>query len=254
MFKIGCTEAGDPAFDYTFEDRLCEANIIITKNVCNIIPILLRNKEKCILHATITGFGGTNWEPNVPSYIEAFQNVQLLIDSGFPKEQIVLRLDPFIPTQVGFDRARMVIKHNYFTTQIKRLRFSYLDLYPHVIERFWKENSLASIEVAANNLNKVQFFKREFEQHLDTHKFCNFDSIEACAENIKYKAPCISKKDLEILNMTEKLQGSSNQRSACGCPANKVELLFNKTKCFHGCLYCYWKDSNDVDLLNMFLK
>ena len=47
----------------------------------------------------------------------------------------------------------------------------------------------------------------------------------------------------EILGLDENLcTGSSNQRKLCLCPCCKTELLNNRTRCEHKCLYCYWKD------------
>ena len=137
MLRWGITEGFDPCFDLSFEKRLCEANIIITKNVSKIHDILIRNKEKCILHATITGYGGTrNIEPNVPSETESYTYINNLIDDGFPKNQIVLRVDPIFPNEKGIEIAKSVITKSIEMVGIKRLRFSYLDMYPHVRKRF----------------------------------------------------------------------------------------------------------------------
>ena len=53
---IGITETSDPCFHLDIFDNLYNANIIITKNLTNkMIEKLIENKDKCILHMTITG-------------------------------------------------------------------------------------------------------------------------------------------------------------------------------------------------------
>lgn len=55
---------------------------------------------------------------------------------------------------------------------------------------------------------------------------------------------CISDYDLNLLGFSEDAEsnGAGYQRKGCMCYAGKTELLKHKTRCPHGCLYCYWKD------------
>ena len=62
--RIGITERGDGGLDYvTWERNLpsVDGAIIITKNLTHqgFRDAMLRNKDKLILHATITGYGQT---------------------------------------------------------------------------------------------------------------------------------------------------------------------------------------------------
>ena len=72
--------------------------------------------------------------------------------------------------------------------------------------------------------------------------FKDIYSFESCAEECSYQVGCISELDVKILNKNIKLIGNKNQRKNCLCPANKLELLNQKKRCSHNCLYCYWKD------------
>ena len=55
---IGITETSDPCFHLDLFDKLYEANIIITKNLSTkLIEKLIENKDRCILHMTVTGMG-----------------------------------------------------------------------------------------------------------------------------------------------------------------------------------------------------
>ena len=212
--QVGITESGEIAFHLEAFNNLRRANIIITKRLTNqLIEKLIEHKDKCILHLTVTGMGGTKVEPFVPTYKETFNKFGELIEKGFPIEQVVLRVDPIIPTPKGVKTALEVIKLFINNYNIPRIRWSSLDMYEHVKERF-KENKIP----------------------LDI-------TLEACGES-GYKTPCVSQKDLDILRIKDiELIGSAEQRKHCSCPSNKVEILGIKPeRCNNKCLYCYWKD------------
>lgn len=241
MIKFGITEAGDAGLDFSWADKLLDGNIIISKHVTayneNFIEKLLQNKEKIILHATCTGYGGTKMEPNVPEPKKVYEGVTALINRGFPVEQIVLRTDPIIPTEIGIDHVRQVW-YLFKDTGIKRVRYSIIDMYKHTRERILAEYGRlpfcgfkASKEMIDHLLNAMTFYKGDF-----------YD-FEACAEDLPDKVGCISKKDHEILGLdTSDIQIGGFQRKGCLCCAGKTELLSNKKRCPSRCLYCYWKD------------
>lgn len=129
---VGITESSDPAFHLEIFDRLYDANIIVTKNMTDkLIEKLIENYDKCIVHCTITGMGGTKIEPFVPTVEQSVKKVKKLIDGGFPVNQIVLRIDPIIPTEKGVDTALNVIS-SFAGLGIERIRMSFLDMYKHL--------------------------------------------------------------------------------------------------------------------------
>ena len=72
MVQVGITERGDAALNTSWKKWVENGQpaILITKNVKKLIE---ENKQlllngNVIIHATITGLGGTQWEPNVPYY------------------------------------------------------------------------------------------------------------------------------------------------------------------------------------------
>ena len=134
MEKIGITERGDAGIDFSWEKKLDKTafSIIITKKINDVlIDKLLAHKDKIILHMTCTGMGGTLIEPNVSSPEFTLCKIKELIKRGFPKEQIVLRVDPIIPTAEGIMTARKVLEI-FGDVGIKRCRISFLDMYSHV--------------------------------------------------------------------------------------------------------------------------
>ena len=130
--KIGITENTDPCFHLDIFDHLYTWNIIVTKRLTDkFIEKLVDNKDKCILHLTVTGFGGTKVEPFVPTVETVSEKFKQLLDKGFPVEQTVLRIDPIIPTDKGLEKVQHVIE-TFKNYNIKRVRFSVLDMYEHV--------------------------------------------------------------------------------------------------------------------------
>ena len=242
--KIGITERGDGGLDFSWVDKIkdLKACIVISKNINDkLIKHLLENKSKIILHATITGYGGSILEPNVPYAEWNFSQLNKLIAQGFPKEQIVLRLDPVIPTPKGLQVAQRVLDINASTIKINRIRTSMIDMYSHVWERFKK----AGLYHPYNG----NFYPSEKQKHLYCNllkKYSNINTFEICNENINIgeRIGCVSKKDIDILRTDIQIEGCANQRKGCLCPGNKMELLDNKKQCKHGCLYCYWKTIN----------
>lgn len=239
--KIGITEAGDAALDYSWLNKIdgCNGVILITKNLTDkLISEILAHKDKIILHATCTGMGGTVIEPNVPVYTQQLAQVSKLIATGFPEERITVRIDPIVPTEKGLQTAQKVID----ASPIKRFRISVLDAYPHVRARF--EQHGVPLPYGNN-------FQASFEQMMNMRKWlmkqkgCTF---ETCAEpsltgttNVKVRG-CVSERDLRLFGVqSDEVFATGIQRKNCLCLSCKTELLSRKTPCSHGCLYCYWK-------------
>ena len=240
MIKFGITEAGDAGLDFSWADKLLIGNIIITKHMTatnsKLQKLLIKNQDKIILHVTCTGYGGTKMEPNVPKPFEVYQGVRDLIKAGFPVNHIVLRTDPIIPTKNGMHHLTEVL-YLFDDLGIKRVRYSFLDMYKHTAKRILDtygklpfEGFAAPKEMIDNALATIDTFREIY-------------TFEACAEYLSDRVGCISKKDYEILGLDiSDIKIGGFQRQACACCAGKVELLTNKKRCPSGCLYCYWKD------------
>lgn len=246
---IGITEASEVSFHLEVFDRLYDGNIIITKRLTNkLIDKLVEHKEKIILHITCTGWGGSVLEPFVPTLETTRKKFGELIEKGFPIGQCVLRIDPIIPTDEGIERMHNVVRL-FSDSGIKRVRFSVLDMYEHVKKRFIEkgieipyETFHAPLEERKRINNILVGFGKEY----------GFE-VEACAEPGIDSVPCLSQKDIDILGLSDKitLMGNKGQRSNCGCPSNKKELLDcdDKAKrCLNSCLYCFWHDANGKEV------
>ena len=277
MFKIATTETYDPTLcidEWIKRDREFDFLLYITKVLnSRIINILTDEKslwawmnKPSVLHLTVTGWGGTDIEPNVDFPVNVFQKAMKLIEAGFPKERIVARIDPLIPTWLGTSKL-------YYMTDmalaagISRIRSSVLQLYPHSadrlkeseewpeIEKIYKGNFWPDIDI---NL-KVKTFRESVPSIIEecrktAKKEWGIENVyfESCAtklladcgfENIG----CMSERDLIIngLNPDELNIPKGNQRSNCMC-LMKHQLIpggYKRGRCPHKCAYCYLKDS-----------
>lgn len=245
--KIGITERGDAALDLSWVDKLdtVDGAILITKNVTSkkFQEALLENKDKLILHATITFLGGTEYEPNVPKVGKSMQALKSIIDDGFPASKIVFRLDPILC--YGQAHAFGLIAENIVKLGISRVRFSFIDMYPHVKNRFASRN-LEIPEIGESKFTLKEELQKNIICSLISSSKTRGIDLECCAENSFGESEvesigCISQKDLQLLGIYKNIMSLAKQREGCKCLSVKTELLTNKAQCPHGCVYCYWK-------------
>jgi len=255
-YKIGITEAGDAGLDLSWADKLdtVDGAIVITKCVTpDFYDAALSNKGKLIIHTTFTGYGHSVLEPNVPSPYDEFDAIMALERAGFPKEKIVIRIDPIIPTPKGIATAKNVFK-TFMDVGFSRFRVSIIDMYPHVRERFIDAGLPLPYDGRGfyPSVEQVQAVDKMFEDVKEywfsigrRMLFGDVLRIESCAEpGLKNacRCGCISEYDLNLLGLTEKEPDSFGyQRPNCLCYSGKTELLKHKERCPNGCLYCYWK-------------
>lgn len=237
--KIGITEHGDAGLNFEWLGKLCKVNIIIrkylTKNNENLLQELIENKKRIILHITCTGFGQTKLEPFTSNPYKVKEVILSLIERGFPIEQLVLRVDPIIPTVKGLWVAKSVFDLFKYTG-IKRLRYSIIVMYPHVKSRFINNGLVLpfnAFKAPKNLMDNVKNFILDYA-HYD---------FETCAEDLPKPVVCISYKDSKLLGIgNTNIKVSGFQRRGCLCLESKTELLSERKRCKANCLYCYWKD------------
>lgn len=224
---IGITERGDAGLDFSWEKEYarlsCDGVILITKHLSQQF-IEMAKEYNSIVHATITGHGGTVIEPNVPTYLESAEQF-LILKEEIGRERAVLRIDPIIPTEEGIRAAQKV----FALLPGNRTRISFLDNYPHVKRRF-----------QAAGLQPLQY---SFHAPLTTRQRIAglFPGAEICGEPGMACTGCISERDLKILGIESTAIPLGRQRPECKCLAVKRELLSRRGQCASGCLYCYWK-------------
>lgn len=249
METFGITETYDPCFDFTWIENLKPANIIITKSLTKEMVLALSTPEimsKCIVHTVNTGMAASVLEPNVPATEKNAIAIMDLFDRGFPIEQVVLRISPIIPTNKGLDTVLKVLQV-FEGIGIPRVRFSTINMYNHVKERFRANGIPLPYETYAcpqyMRDNMIRFMLDYFDATTD-----DVWNVDRCGEvDVKAKkinmVGCVSKRDMEILGVDMEIEGTGRQRPVCLCANNKKQIIRRKPgRCEHKCLYCYWKD------------
>lgn len=256
-YKIGITEAGDAGLDLSWVDKLSSVDgaVVITKCVSpSFHKAVIDNGDRLIVHATVTGYGRTVVEPIVPPPYESYDAIMSLVQDGFPKEKIVIRVDPIIPTPKGIAVARNVIM-GFIDGGFSRFRVSIIDMYPHVRDRFmasmlplpYGNNGFSPSKSQVLDVNSMIADVSEYwTSHNKEKDNTSILRVESCAEpdlTNAIQCGCISKYDLDLLGLDTDcaVDEDGNQRKHCLCYSGKKELLKHKTQCQHGCLYCYWR-------------
>lgn len=253
--KIGITERGDAGIDLSWVSKMdtVDGAILITKNITEaFIQLVLACKKPVIVHATCTGYGGSELEPNVPKYQEQIAKAVELIDRGFPAERMVLRIDPIFPTPKGLVKLQYVLQEyaNVLRPRgVNRIRISVLDEYKHVKQRFLEHGWYC---IYGNNFQasdqQLQNIASVLEDYPYIFETCAESKLEGYSNMSKYDniydCGCISTKDLDLMGINYTglaMYENPQNRRGCHCLQFKTELLTNKKQCPHGCVYCYWK-------------
>lgn len=242
-YRIGITERGDAATDLSWVRRLPDVDgcVVVTKNITSkaVRDALLANASKCVLHATITGWGSSVLEPNVPRWQDCLKAASELVEAGFPKSHVVIRVDPIMPWNPEPSRAVIL---SAYQPGFKRVRVSVLDTYRHMTERFHAAGVGTPEDLG---ITKAEGIARVAAMLNEVAADCPGIRIEACAEpglNVIHQG-CISPTDLELMGLSDPdADQTGYQRPACMCYSGKTELLTRKARCPHQCLYCYWRD------------
>lgn len=243
-YKIGITEAGDAGIDLSWVSKMdnLDGAILITKKITSEFCNAVLHKENIILHATITGYGSSALEPNVPKFKDELQRLIDLVDEGFPEERVVVRIDPIIPIGPGLKIVQRMFKAS-IDAGFRRFRVSMVDMYPHVRDRFKSigyplpyGDNFYPYSGQVSSVDSMILWAKEYSN--------NTIRVEACAEpdlNEAIQCGCISDYDLELLGLSACHDNIGFQRKNCLCYSGKIELLSSKSQCPNGCLYCYWK-------------
>ena len=243
--KFGITEAGDPSQNYSWENNCDKMDvfILITKNITDrkFLKQTLKHKHKLIIHASITTLGNSYIEPTIDKWEDSI-DILNKFSTIFPIEQLVLRIDPVIPTHKVLGKVEQLLSKSL----IKRVRFSLIDNYKHLNSRGLKlpwTSFHPPFELVNNTIELFKSFENKGY------------SIECCAENFPSIIPhywttgCISFTDYDILKIPYDPKDkfnfqTSKQRKSCNCLTSKQELIdlkINPIRCTNNCLYCYWR-------------
>lgn len=255
--RIGVTERGDAGLDFSWVEKAPrkDVTILVTKNAndrfLESVMELTRDGVNLIVHADCTGWGGSAMEPHVPEPAWQLDQTAKLLAEGFPKERLVLRVDPLIPTAEGLARAEWVLERALrlgLLAEPARVRVSVLDEYVHVKSRLraqgltpiYGASKYAPPKMMAAAAEKLDQWHRRYGVTFET---CAEPELQRLAPDAVAAIGCCSQKDLQAVGITAAPAPVNPQgRYGCLCLSGKTELLKSKGRCPHGCLYCYWTD------------
>lgn len=267
--KIGITEHGDAACSLIWANkckkRMVDGAVIITKKlteeVRNNIIELHRQGFPLVLHATITGWGGSYLEPGVWEYKQSVGALKSLIDDGFPASHVVIRIDPMFPNASGIQRVRDVLTYVQEQGLFQagngiRLRMSVYDEYPHIRERLarlgMKPMYGGFFYAPRHMMGGLAEGLHEIRAGLNARPDTCVPVFAACAEDrLAQDFPsdfvqegCISETDLTLMGLEcpDSSFENAQHRKSCHCFSIKTELLTERRPCPHNCIYCYWKN------------
>ena len=216
---------------------------LITKHDGLPLKKLLEYKIPKIIHFSITGLGGTKYEPGVMKPDDLLDRIKDFIDQGLDPNMITVRIDPIIPGVTPISAVENIVKRAS-EMGIKNIRFSIMDQYSttkqfmerlgYDYSKYYDGNSLhAKPEVQQRIANIMLQFKDKYGVNLST-----------CAEPMAI--PGISKEACLSVSAVNNMLGTSipdtatgKQRKLCSCYGGKTDLLRYDNKCASSCVYCY---------------
>ena len=238
--EVGITEGSDPSIEtknwqrWVFE--FGRPAILISKDPLQMFKHLQKHTTaNIIIHCTITGLAQTALEPNVPDVDTSIRGFFILAKL-FGPERVVLRIDPIFPYGKFLAKAIGVHKtvkkewEKRYPHNKLRVRISFMDMYPHVQERFAK----LGIAIPWGTSFHAPLARRSLVwRHLG--------QPEVCGEPEMLSTGCVAERDLDILGIKKRSTAVTGQRKACMCLAVKRELQPRRGQCAFKCTYCYWR-------------
>ena len=217
--------------------------VLWTKNPKNMV---LRNGLREVLscyrqiyvHLTITGMGGSAFEPEIPPWEETTCLLGEVAEVTGSPERICWRFDPIVEAERGGEAFSNL---NYFPRLagavapfgIKHVKVSWVSPYRKVTARMAKSGWRLCQKSPEEKGRQASFLKEVCEGFGFSLGFCSMEGFPV--------SRCIDGERLTRLHpdglrcSNEKARG---QRHLCGC-TKSVDIGWYTDRCKHGCMYCY---------------
>lgn len=224
------------------------------------IPMLklLQTKIPKLIHFSITGLGGTKWEPGVMKYNDLLDRIEDYIKQGLDPECITIRIDPIVPGVTKKEDIENIVKRAS-GMGINRIRFSIMDAYTNTqtamknlgynFEAYYDKDSRGNYFHAKDSyINDLCDFMLSLKDKYGV-------TLGTCAERVVRQG--ISKEGCLSVGAVNNMLGTSiedkgtennTQRKLCTCYGGKVDALQYNKNCASHCVYCYAKHENDKAL------
>ena len=217
-------------------------------NILNVKPLrefVKNEKQPIIINFTLTGLGGTKWEPRSPPVKKAIDDLKQVIKLlGNEPEKIMWRFDPLLKIK---DFMETYERFEYISEKIAKLGIkkciisfpAYVSLKGNLINRYKRFGILLWTKEEKIKLLRLMVDKAE-KLGLSLES-CNQPSLTKWFPQIK-PAQCINKELLERfspLKIKLELPKDPSQRRFCNCPKSIDIGSYIEEPCGSGCVYCY---------------
>lgn len=256
MIRCGITDLGEPAATDIWMDSYeyfgCKLAIIVSKGMPSEKgqQWMLDHKNTTLFHAGITGWEGTEVQCGTASTEERFAAVEKLIKAGFPRDHVVIRVDPVLLTKEGIKRAWHVMQEaarRGFTA----IKYSWCDVFYQHAQARWQVIGFkkpfdvkepAGRVLAQDLVNRILKLENESNIHFS---ICAEKNVVGLG-NEHHNEGCVDTWAFEKCGFAASdVVGNANQRGGCGCGANKTELIPMSmiSCCAHECTFCFVKNT-----------
>lgn len=217
--------------------------VIWTKNPQNMIKEgrlkdTLKNYPQLYVHLTITGMGGSEFEPLIPRWKNIVKMIEPLLKLVGSPQRISWRFDPILIAQgkeksySNFDLFPEIME-SIIPFGIRTCRVSWVSPYKKVVSRLaekgWRLGSPALSE-RKEQAEKMVHLANKHGMHIH---FCAMNGFPAsrCIDGYLLKEIHPQKPECS-------LKKAKGQRELCGC-TESLDIGWYSLRCKHGCLYCY---------------
>jgi DNA repair photolyase len=190
------------------------------------------------VHLTVTGLGGTAFEPGIPPWEETVGMLGEVVDLARSPERVCWRFDPILEAERNgeefsnlpyFPRLAQAIE----PFGIKQVKVSWVSPYKKVTARMAKTGWRLIQKTAEEKRRQALFLEEVCRQFGFSLTFCAMEgfSVSRCLDGER-----LARLHPEGLACSpEKARG---QRELCGC-TKSLDIGWYTDRCRHGCIYCY---------------
>ena len=237
-------------FGRTFSGTDFNALYIITKHDGLPIENLLKHKIPKIIHFSITGLGGTKYEPGVMKPNDLLDRIQAMLKLGLDPESVTIRIDPIVPGVTSTKMIENIVKRAS-EMGIKTIRFSIMDQYK-TTKKYMEELGYdyskfydgASKHARDDVREQIETF---MDSLIDKYGVTMSTCAEPLSSNSRIKRDaCLSVNAVNNMLGTNVPQSAgTGKRKFCTCFGGKTDLLKYDNVCASSCAYCYAHHNND---------
>lgn len=195
---------------------------------------------------TISGWGNTWLEPNVPNVndmIDYFNQLTQEIDIN----RLRLRIDPGVPTKEGLTKAITVLKNIEILPKVITSIIQYYSRHYQVFEQLQINMEYYRIQSGRAIFPKKEIAERWLEclKNVRPEADISFCGMPYAIKGSNHTG-CVDDDMLKAIGIDDYIHISpGKQRPGCKCVIAKRQACMRN--CNHGCRYCYAHKENAID-------